>query len=83
MVFGTGPKAGDVIIRHPDVPLISFTGSTVTAKKIREASSPMCKKLSLEVCYYVIVLSLHHNVYSLYFGEFTLTNQSSDLIIGS
>lgn len=48
-VFGTGPKAGDALVRHPDVPLISFTGSTATGQKIIEASAPFCKKLSLEV----------------------------------
>ncbi|KAJ8321717.1 hypothetical protein KUTeg_000188 [Tegillarca granosa] len=35
MVFGVGPKAGEVIVKHPDVPLISFTGGTATAKKLR------------------------------------------------
>ncbi|XP_048387780.1 2-aminomuconic semialdehyde dehydrogenase isoform X2 [Stegostoma tigrinum] len=49
IVFGTGPKAGEAIVSHPDVPLISFTGSTVTAQHIREKSAPFCKKLSLEL----------------------------------
>ncbi|XP_077669192.1 2-aminomuconic semialdehyde dehydrogenase isoform X2 [Eretmochelys imbricata] len=48
-VFGTGPKAGEAIVSHPDVPLISFTGSTLTAQHIRERSAPHCKKLSLEL----------------------------------
>ncbi|XP_071961805.1 2-aminomuconic semialdehyde dehydrogenase-like isoform X2 [Antedon mediterranea] len=48
-VYGTGPKAGDAIVRHPDIPIISFTGGTVTAQKIIEASAPYCKKLSLEL----------------------------------
>ncbi|XP_002741825.3 2-aminomuconic semialdehyde dehydrogenase-like, partial [Saccoglossus kowalevskii] len=48
IVFGTGPKAGSVLVSHPDVPLISFTGSTLTAEKIRKDSAPFCKKLSLE-----------------------------------
>ncbi|KAL5014024.1 hypothetical protein ScPMuIL_008294 [Solemya velum] len=49
LVFGVGPRAGDAIVRHPDVPLISFTGGTLTATKIREATSEMCKKFSLEL----------------------------------
>ncbi|XP_053880234.1 2-aminomuconic semialdehyde dehydrogenase isoform X2 [Malaclemys terrapin pileata] len=49
IVFGTGPKAGRAIVSHPDVPLISFTGSTLTAQHIRERSAPHCKKLSLEL----------------------------------
>ncbi|XP_073483417.1 2-aminomuconic semialdehyde dehydrogenase isoform X1 [Aquarana catesbeiana] len=49
IVFGTGPKAGETLVCHPDVPLISFTGSTVTAQRIIEKSAPYCKKLSLEL----------------------------------
>ncbi|XP_025976548.1 2-aminomuconic semialdehyde dehydrogenase isoform X3 [Dromaius novaehollandiae] len=49
MVFGTGSKAGEAIVCHPDVPLISFTGSTLTAQRITEKSAPHCKKLSLEL----------------------------------
>ncbi|RVE56019.1 hypothetical protein OJAV_G00231930 [Oryzias javanicus] len=49
IVFGTGPKAGDALVGHPDVPLISFTGSTKTAQRITERSAPFCKKLSLEL----------------------------------
>ncbi|KAM9354998.1 2-aminomuconic semialdehyde dehydrogenase-like [Pholidichthys leucotaenia] len=49
IVFGTGPKAGDALVGHPDVPLISFTGSTTTAQRITERSAPYCKKLSLEL----------------------------------
>ncbi|KAJ8008704.1 hypothetical protein DPEC_G00081180 [Dallia pectoralis] len=49
VVFGTGPGAGDALVGHPDVPLISFTGSTATAQRITERSAPFCKKLSLEL----------------------------------
>ncbi|XP_053316799.1 2-aminomuconic semialdehyde dehydrogenase [Spea bombifrons] len=49
LVFGTGPRAGEAIVCHPDVPIISFTGSTVTAQRIIEKSAPCCKKLSLEL----------------------------------
>ncbi|XP_076874769.1 2-aminomuconic semialdehyde dehydrogenase isoform X2 [Brachyhypopomus gauderio] len=49
VVFGTGPRAGGALVSHPDVPLISFTGSTATARAITERSAPYCKKLSLEL----------------------------------
>ena len=49
MVFGTGSKVGEALVSHPDVPVISFTGSTATAQRIRQACSQYSKKLSLEV----------------------------------
>ncbi|XP_035394892.1 2-aminomuconic semialdehyde dehydrogenase isoform X2 [Cygnus atratus] len=49
VVFGTGAKAGEALVCHPDIPLISFTGSTLTAQRITEKSAPHCKKLSLEL----------------------------------
>ncbi|KAM9195414.1 2-aminomuconic semialdehyde dehydrogenase isoform 2-T2 [Mergus octosetaceus] len=49
VVFGMGAKAGEALVCHPDVPLISFTGSTLTAQRITEKSAPHCKKLSLEL----------------------------------
>ena len=48
-VFGFGPKVGEAIVKHPDIPLISFTGGTVTAKHLRATAAPFCKKLSLEL----------------------------------
>ena len=49
MVFGTGAGAGEALVKHPDVPLVSFTGSTATAQRIQTACAPHAKKLSLEV----------------------------------
>ncbi|RXN00133.1 Aldehyde dehydrogenase family 8 member A1 [Acipenser ruthenus] len=49
VVFGTGPKAGEALVSHPDVPLISFTGSTATAQRITQQSAPYCKRLSMEL----------------------------------
>ncbi|XP_045131047.1 2-aminomuconic semialdehyde dehydrogenase-like isoform X2 [Portunus trituberculatus] len=49
MVFGRGPSAGQALITHPQVPLVSFTGSTLTGKLIAQATAPMFKKLSLEM----------------------------------
>uniref|UniRef100_UPI00404A5BAB aldehyde dehydrogenase n=1 Tax=Fulvivirga sp. TaxID=1931237 RepID=UPI00404A5BAB len=49
IVHGLGAKAGQAIIEHPDVPVISFTGGTATGKSIAATAAPMFKKLSLEL----------------------------------
>ncbi|XP_027407421.1 aldehyde dehydrogenase family 8 member A1 isoform X3 [Bos indicus x Bos taurus] len=49
IVFGTGPRVGEALVSHPEVPLISFTGSQPTAERIMQLSAPHCKKLSLEL----------------------------------
>lgn len=49
IVHGLGAKAGQPIIEHPDVPVISFTGGTATGKAIAATAAPMFKKLSLEL----------------------------------
>lgn len=49
LVLGTGPRAGEPLVTHPDVPLISFTGSTVVGRRIQALTAPLTKKLSLEM----------------------------------
>ncbi len=49
IVHGLGAKVGNAIVSHPDIPLISFTGGTVTGKTIASIAAPMFKKLSLEL----------------------------------
>jgi aminomuconate-semialdehyde/2-hydroxymuconate-6-semialdehyde dehydrogenase len=49
IVHGLGQKAGQAIIEHPEITAISFTGGTVTGKKIAATAAPMFKKLSLEL----------------------------------
>jgi aminomuconate-semialdehyde/2-hydroxymuconate-6-semialdehyde dehydrogenase len=49
IVLGTGPKVGEAIVSHPEIPAISFTGGTQTAKSIIVNSAPYFKKLSLEL----------------------------------
>jgi aminomuconate-semialdehyde/2-hydroxymuconate-6-semialdehyde dehydrogenase len=49
IVHGLGGKVGQAIIEHPGIPAISFTGGTVTGKKIAATAAPMFKKLSLEL----------------------------------
>jgi aminomuconate-semialdehyde/2-hydroxymuconate-6-semialdehyde dehydrogenase len=49
LVFGQGIKAGDALVAHPEVPLISFTGGTATAAIIGRRAAPLYKKLSFEL----------------------------------
>lgn len=49
IVHGYGHKAGQAIVEHKDVPLISFTGGTETGKHLAATAAPMFKKLSLEL----------------------------------
>jgi aminomuconate-semialdehyde/2-hydroxymuconate-6-semialdehyde dehydrogenase len=49
IVLGKGPKVGEALVTHPDVPLISFTGSSATASQISKSAAPFHKKLSLEL----------------------------------
>eukprot|EP00054_Salpingoeca_dolichothecata_P019272 m.119653 g.119653 ORF g.119653 m.119653 type:complete len:483 (-) comp23192_c0_seq1:104-1552(-) len=49
IVFGYGHTVGSAIVSHPKIPLVSFTGGTVTGKRISELSAPFQKRLSLEL----------------------------------
>ncbi|MCL1703411.1 aldehyde dehydrogenase family protein [Lysinibacillus sp. Bpr_S20] len=49
IVFGTGPTVGTALIEHPDVKVISFTGSTTTGSKVAELGGKHLKKISLEM----------------------------------
>ncbi|HEX5577295.1 MAG TPA: aldehyde dehydrogenase family protein [Gemmatimonadaceae bacterium] len=49
LVHGTGEEAGSAIVEHPDIPLISFTGSTETGRIVGETCGRMHKRLSLEM----------------------------------
>jgi aminomuconate-semialdehyde/2-hydroxymuconate-6-semialdehyde dehydrogenase len=49
MVHGTGPNVGAAITAHPKVNTISFTGGTVTGRKVAETCAPLFKKVSLEL----------------------------------
>ena len=48
LVHGRG-ETGAAIVAHPDVPLVSFTGSTETGRMIGETCGRMHKRLSLEM----------------------------------
>ena len=49
VVHGTGPNVGAAITAHPKITTISFTGGTVTGKKVAETCAPLFKKISLEL----------------------------------
>ena len=49
IVHGLGSRTGDPLTTHPDTPIVSFTGGTVTGKHIATVTAPMFKKLSLEL----------------------------------
>jgi aminomuconate-semialdehyde/2-hydroxymuconate-6-semialdehyde dehydrogenase len=49
IVHGLGPKVGNAIVSHKDVPVISFTGGTKTGVHIASVAAPMFKKMSLEL----------------------------------
>jgi 5-carboxymethyl-2-hydroxymuconic-semialdehyde dehydrogenase len=49
LVNGLGEEAGDALVRHPGVPLISFTGESSTGQLIFANAAPMLKGLSMEL----------------------------------
>jgi acyl-CoA reductase-like NAD-dependent aldehyde dehydrogenase len=49
LVLGGGGEVGNAIIEHPDVPLISFTGSTETGIGVATAGARLNKRISLEM----------------------------------
>ena len=49
IVHGTGPNVGAAITGHPKIGTISFTGGTVTGRKVAEMCAPLFKKVSLEL----------------------------------
>ncbi|WP_345473954.1 5-carboxymethyl-2-hydroxymuconate semialdehyde dehydrogenase [Glutamicibacter ectropisis] len=49
LIFGSGGVAGDYLVKHPDVPLVSFTGDSSTGATISTAAAPYFKGLSLEL----------------------------------
>lgn len=49
VVTGYGLETGEPLVKHPDVPVIAFTGSLATGQKIAAIGAPMMKKLHLEL----------------------------------
>jgi betaine-aldehyde dehydrogenase len=49
LVSGTGPVVGEALARHPEVDMISFTGSTRAGRRVAELAAPGVKRVSLEL----------------------------------
>ncbi len=49
LVHGGGGEVGMGIVSHPDVDVVSFTGSTAVGKKISEVAAQTLKRVSLEL----------------------------------
>ena len=49
LVSGTGPVVGEAIAAHPDVDMVSFTGSTRAGTRVAEVAAPTVKRVALEL----------------------------------
>ncbi len=49
IVTGLGRGAGDLLVRHPDVDKVAFTGSTETGKAINRSATGTLKRVTLEL----------------------------------
>ncbi|MGI8710265.1 MAG: aldehyde dehydrogenase family protein [Acidimicrobiales bacterium] len=49
LVSGTGPVVGEAIASHPDVDMVSFTGSTRAGKRVAELGAQTIKRVALEL----------------------------------
>ncbi|HYG44831.1 MAG TPA: aldehyde dehydrogenase family protein [Bordetella sp.] len=49
LVHGTGTEIGRELVQHPDVDMVSFTGSTRAGREIGAAAGARLKRLSLEL----------------------------------
>ena len=49
LLTGTGAQAGEALVRHRGVDMISFTGSTRAGKRISELASKTVKRVALEL----------------------------------
>lgn len=49
VVHGSGSVIGDALVRHPNIALVSFTGSTAAGRSIAAAAGASTKRLVLEL----------------------------------
>jgi len=49
VVVGTGAQAGEALVSHPDVDMVSFTGSTNTGRRVMETAAKSAKRVHLEL----------------------------------
>ncbi|GAA4865899.1 aldehyde dehydrogenase family protein [Saccharopolyspora rosea] len=49
LVHGTGPVVGEALAAHPDVDMVSFTGSTRAGRRVSEVAARTVKRVALEL----------------------------------
>jgi betaine-aldehyde dehydrogenase len=49
MVTGDGPTVGEAIASHPEIDMVSFTGSTRAGKRVSEVAAGTVKRVALEL----------------------------------
>lgn len=49
LVSGYGPLVGEVLAAHPEVDMVSFTGSTQAGRRVSELAAATVKRLALEL----------------------------------
>ncbi|MBI3906505.1 MAG: aldehyde dehydrogenase family protein [Pseudomonas fluorescens] len=49
LVSGPGSKVGEALAKHPDVDMVSFTGSTGAGVRVAQAAAPSVKRVCLEL----------------------------------
>ena len=49
LVYGSGAEIGERLVTHPDVAVISFTGSLATGRKVNLAGAEQLKRIHLEL----------------------------------
>jgi acyl-CoA reductase-like NAD-dependent aldehyde dehydrogenase len=49
LVCGSGAVVGEALVRHPEVDMVSFTGSTRAGKRISEVAAATVKRVALEL----------------------------------
>jgi 5-carboxymethyl-2-hydroxymuconic-semialdehyde dehydrogenase len=80
IVHGLGEEAGASLVAHPDVPVLSFTGETVTGKLIMKSAADHLKGLSMELggkspCIVFADADLEPALDSALFGVFSLNGE--------
>jgi acyl-CoA reductase-like NAD-dependent aldehyde dehydrogenase len=49
LVTGTGPVVGEALVSHPEVDMVSFTGSTAAGKRVTQLAAQTVKRVALEL----------------------------------
>ena len=49
LVTGTGPVVGEALASHPEVDMVSFTGSTAAGRRVGELAARTVKRVALEL----------------------------------